>query len=69
MQTEFFYGRDKLTVQTASLLAQKKIKGSLHQDVINRINEPAVQGHQMRQHCPFPAQQELHPFPNAIKFF
>ena len=39
MQTEFFYGRDKLTVQTASLLAQKKIKGSLHQDVINRINE------------------------------
>ena len=39
MQDQFFYGKDKLTVQTASRLAQKKIKGSLHQDVINRINE------------------------------
>jgi len=39
MQSQFFYGRDKLTVQTASLLAQKKIKGLLHQDVIERINE------------------------------
>ena len=39
MQSQFFYGRDKLTVQTASRLAQKKIKGLLHQDVVNRINE------------------------------
>src|SRR5829696_3167001 len=39
MQNEFFYGKDKLTVQTAILLVQKKIKGSLHPETIEKIRE------------------------------
>ncbi|MDQ6608989.1 MAG: histidine ammonia-lyase [Bacteroidota bacterium] len=39
MQKEFFYGRDKLTVKTALLLAQKKVKGCLHPEVVKRIHE------------------------------
>jgi len=39
MQNEFFYGRDRLTVQTAILLAQKKLKGSLHRETIIKIKE------------------------------
>lgn len=37
MQNDFFYGKDKLTVKTALLLVQKKLKGCLHPDTIKRI--------------------------------
>src|SRR5689334_5770147 len=37
MQNNFFYGKDNLTVQQAILLAQKKIKGSLHPEITQRI--------------------------------
>ena len=39
MQNEFFYGKDKLTVQTAILLAQKKLRGRLHQHTKDKILE------------------------------
>ena len=39
MQPEFFYVQDKLTVQTAILLVQKKLKGSLHQSTRDKILE------------------------------
>ncbi|HUC82127.1 MAG TPA: aromatic amino acid ammonia-lyase, partial [Flavisolibacter sp.] len=39
METEFFYGQDRLTVQTAILLAQKKRKGALHPQTIDRIKQ------------------------------
>lgn len=39
MQNEFFYGRDRLTVKTAILLAQKRLKGTLHPDTIAKIEE------------------------------
>jgi histidine ammonia-lyase len=38
MDNVFFYGRDKLTVQKAILLAEGKLKGSLHDEVISKIN-------------------------------
>lgn len=37
MQNDFFYGKDKLTVQTAILLAQKKSKGVLHPQTTDQI--------------------------------
>jgi histidine ammonia-lyase len=39
MRNEFFYGKDKLTVKTALLLVQKKIKGSLDAETVIRINK------------------------------
>ena len=39
MQNKFFFGKDTLTVQTAILLAQKKVKGSLHEETVKKINE------------------------------
>ncbi|HYO21656.1 MAG TPA: histidine ammonia-lyase [Flavisolibacter sp.] len=39
MQNNFFYGKDQLTVQTAILLAQKKIKGSLLEETIEKIHQ------------------------------
>jgi len=38
MQTKFFYGRDKLTVETAVQLVQKTVRGELHPETIERIN-------------------------------
>jgi histidine ammonia-lyase len=37
MQNDFFYGKEKLTVKTALLLAQKKLKGRLHSDTVSLI--------------------------------
>jgi histidine ammonia-lyase len=37
MQNVFFYGKDKLTVQKAIYLAQKKLQGDLHQQTIDQI--------------------------------
>ena len=37
MQETFFYGRDNLTVQQAILLVQKKLRGALHPDTVERI--------------------------------
>jgi histidine ammonia-lyase len=37
MQNDFFYGSDKLTVKTALLLVQKKLKGCLNTNVIGRV--------------------------------
>jgi histidine ammonia-lyase len=39
MQNEFFYGKDSLTVQRAILLVQKRLKGSLHPETIERIRQ------------------------------
>ncbi|MDB5205186.1 MAG: hutH [Flavisolibacter sp.] len=39
MQNDFFYGNDKLTVKTALLLVQKKMKGKLDSATISRINQ------------------------------
>ncbi len=38
MQQPFFYGRDKLTVQTALLLVQKKRQGAFHAETIDAVN-------------------------------
>lgn len=39
MQPKFFYGRDKLTVETAIALAQKGLQGVLHPQTADRIRE------------------------------
>ena len=37
MQTKFFYGRDKLTVETAIALAKKSLHGELHPETVERV--------------------------------
>jgi histidine ammonia-lyase len=39
METIFFYGKDKLTVKKAALLAEGKIKGILDQSVKDKVNK------------------------------
>jgi histidine ammonia-lyase len=46
-QNDFFYGQDKLTVQKAILLVQKKLNGRLHEEIIDKISESQRHVHQM----------------------
>ena len=50
MNNQFFYGKDNLTVQTAILLAQKKINGAFHPETSEKIAQSQRYVQQMAEH-------------------